>query len=248
VFISEDNTMSLYITTQPDGTFPGWGNQIILASQYYAWCRARGSTPIICTDHPERIVNFKNEFQIVTETDEPKVEFPISLRAAFCTDYTCFYQCIVNIPVPEPQLPPDIVAGFSFRIATPAIDTTWMCMNATAIDTMVSMIHKITKNGRVYVTSNSHACLESLNTQFGDKIVTHESQGTDTHDTRKQSSLVKWLLLSQCPYIVHFVRAPDDPPHVITTTYAPTAAAYGNKPVVGVDSHGRVVHGRTYHW
>lgn len=241
-----ENIMKLYIDYNEDGTFPGWGNQLIVASQYYKLCKDNGYKPVIYTKHPEYVVNFKPGVFEFSEVSTNVVKIPINLRSVFNKEYVdCYKHIIQEIDV---ELPNDIDAGFSFRFETPEVDGIYRFGNKTSIDTMKQLIRNMK---RVYVTSNKDEFIDQLITEFGSKIVCHRANKNDK-DTRENRNstehLKKWVALSKCPRVVHFVRALDDPPEVITTTYAPTAALYGNKQLIGVDSYGKILHGHNYHW
>lgn len=238
--------MKLYLDTNDDGTFPGWGNQIIVASHYYKLCKDNGWKPVIYTKHPEYIVNFKPGVFAFSNVSTDVIKIPINLRGVFNKEHVNYYKHIIQeINV---DLPKDVDAGFSFRFENPVVDGHYKFGNQTSIDTMKQLIRNMK---RVYVTSNKDEFLDQLITEFGSKIVCHRANQSDI-DTRENRNstehLKKWVALSKCPRVVHFVRALDDPPEVITTTYAPTAALYGNKQLIGVDSHGQILHGRNYHW
>lgn len=237
--------MKLYIDFNEDGTFPGWGNQLIVASQYMKLCVENDWKPVIYTKHPDYIVNFKPGMFEFSEDSTDVVRIPINLRSVFDTEHVRYYKHIVQEV--DVNLP-DVDAGFSFRFENPEIDGDYKFGNQKSIDTMKQLIRNMK---RVYVTSNQDEFIDQLITEFGSKIVCHRANEyeKDTRDNRNSNNhLKKWIALSKCPRVVHFVRALDDPPNVITTTYAPTAALYGNKQLIGVDSHGKILYGRSYHW
>lgn len=238
--------MKLYLDINDDGTFPGWGNQVIVASQYYKLCKDNGWKPVIYTKHPEYIVNFKPDVFEFTEDSSNVLKVPINLRGVFNREHVDLYKDIIaDVDIIDI---PDVDAGFSFRFENPEVDGIYRFGNQKSIDTMKQLIRNMK---RVYVTSNKDSFIDELICEFGsDKIVCHRANRLEDtrYDRNSKDHLMKWIALSKCPHVIHFVRSHDDPPEVITTTFAPTAALFGNRNLIGVDSHGQILTGRKYHW
>lgn len=234
--------MKLYLDSNDDGTFPGWGNQIIVASQYMKLCHENRWKPVIYTLHPDYIVNFKQGVFEFSDVPTDVIKIPINLRATFDPANVKYYKTIIKDI--EVELP-EVDAGFSFRFENPEIDGVFRFGNQKSTDTMKQLIRNMK---RVYVTSNSNAFIDELVEEFGEKIVHHRNHEDTREKRNSEDHLKKWITLSKCPRVIHFVRAFSDPPEVITTTYAPTAAIFGNKQLIGVDSNGTILYGRNYHW
>lgn len=224
--------------------FPGVGNVFLMLGSYYDWCMRHHLTPTICTSHPEKIVGIRKElFRIIASPPPGATMFDMKFSVAIMNEHTRKgMKTIVNVPILRSEQYKGLEAGFSFRFGDSRFDGEFVFMNDVGVETMVEKMQQYT---RVFVCSNNNGFVKQLKTRFPN-IVTCNSEGNDTRFD--SDHLHQWTALSLCPVVYHHVKTIGSPDSEITTTFAPSAALYGKARVVGVDNHGDIFEGPSYHW
>ena len=230
--------MTLNLDNKP---FPGFGNVCLMVSQYYRQCMLTNKKPVIYTKTPERVVGIKNELFEFTTDDTGAEIMPVTLNRLFNVQTAGYLHKVVDVP--DVSMPSNIKAGFSFRFGDPAFDDEYEFMNQTCVN---AMLHQFSQYERVFVCSNKNDFIVKLKHTFGDKIYSVNDEGEDCRFSRDH--LKQWVMLSKCPIVYHPIQTVGSPDHMITSTFAPTAAVYGGCEVVGVNNNGQLFHGNTYHW
>jgi len=229
----------------------GIGNIVLCASGYKYVCDAMGYPPLVYTPTPEDLSGLRDDvFVVVTERPEGLVEFDKSLVCAMLT--ACNPQ-VLNIMrhIVKPMdpsavcatlgLPPGtldrVSAGMSIRFGDRRHDKDELFMTATAVDALYA---EMSRHGAVLVCTNDPEMLPALppNAILAER--------TDSARRNAASHWAQWHALASCPVVYHGIAGSDGS---LTTTFAPTAAFYGGREVVGVRNDGDILHwGAGYAW
>jgi hypothetical protein len=224
--------------------FPGIGNVFLMLGAYYDWCLRQGTTPVICTAYPGKIVGIRKELFSIIETLPPGAKtFEMHFSLAILNEHTRRgMERIVDVPTLKSEQYKGLEAGFAFRFGDTRFDKNCVFMNDVGVHKMVEKMRQYT---RVFVCSNNNAFVQQLKKVFPHIVTCNTGEG----DTRFDSAhLLDWAALSLCPVVYHHVKTIGSPDSEITTTFAPSAALYGKARVVGMDNHGNIFEGSSYHW
>jgi hypothetical protein len=227
--------MSLDLTTC------GIGNIILMAAAHKVACDALGVPAGLRHDVPDmlRVIDTTAfEMHDVVDPDlPPKYCNLATLRNAEVVE--CMRKIVKRPPLTLPDLRTD--AGFCFRISVPALDYGCLHMTEGAIRVMIKLAKTY---ARPFVCSNDKDVFERVLREVPAAVgLGCTSYGVQNHDEH----VMQWLALSSCPVIYHGVGMTID--GSITTTFAPTAAAYGGaREIIGINNFGRSCVGTKYAW
>lgn len=149
-------------------------------------------------------------------------------------------------PVDDDVLPDmnGVQAGFCFRVKIPGLDDdSDDFMNDLAVSTMITETMKYDK---ILAVGNDQGVLDRLLAIHPDAVVL-PAKYTDVRN--HQNHVIQWHALSRCPIVYHGIRGESG----LTSTFAPTAAVYGNihpasGNLLGIDNDGRIKSGMAYTW
>jgi hypothetical protein len=221
----------------------GIGNIVLEAACHAYDCAVRGVPAVIVHDDPSELGIMDLDYFVVTPdasyadpTLNPKY---CCLGAYFSEEVRRSMQDIVRPRV----LPVDMTgveAGFCFRISIPDLDGDVEFMNDAAVD---RMIREMKKYSKVFACSNCEDLLRRVAASHPDVVTI----GSDDFSARNADDhALQWHALAACPIVYHGVRGGCDG-NVKTSTFAPVAAAYGQRcrgerPIipVGINNRGEL--------
>lgn len=215
----------------------GIGNIVLILSALLA--RGVPGLPVVVyCDRPTDLAGLHTEglFEVVTE----RPAGPSMDVSQLCNLATLRHPRVVHmmraIVIPDTRTDLDADAGFSIRTSDPTHDGGALFMNEVAAE---AMKHAMTRYRRPIVCSNDKHTLTGLPPHA--RVV----EDTDPTVRNASSHWAQWHALAKCPVVYHGVSSDDGS---ISSTFAPTAAVYGGKQLVGVDNKGHFFAGATYHW
>lgn len=169
-----------------------------------------------------------------------------TLRALSVAHTTGAFRRVVK-PIDESLLPTldGVNAGFCFRVKIRDMDGD--CddfMNELAISTMISESMKYDK---VLVVGNDQGVMNRVERLHPNAIVI---PATNVNVRNHRDHVVQWHALSRCPIVYHGIKGASGG---LTSTFAATAAVYGNihpasGMLLGVDNDGCIKSGLQYSW
>ncbi len=222
----------------------GIGNIVLLLAGFRAWCIRRGvQRPVVrCQCPPSDLAGIRPEaFRFVRECPPGSVSVPASM---FCNlaMLEAVGGSIRDIVVPMDVGGIDCPAAFCIRTGDAKHDGGARFMNRAAIDAMkVLMAKHVAADGGAMVFSNDPANLRDL--PPGVSVY----QVPDAGQRNTPAHWLQWHALSRFSVVYHGVAGAAD--GSLTSTFAPTAVAYGGHgQPVGIDNNGRVLMGRGYYW
>jgi hypothetical protein len=224
----------------------GIGNIVLMLSGYIKWCSEVGVFPAVLPQGDS--IGGVHEFFLNLS------KFPagsLSKDARFHANGVCNLHTLMDpgvltwmrrLVIPPPNIDEvwrrfqGVEAGMCIRASDARHDGDSSYMNARAIQAIKTQMLKYSK---VFVCSNDASLLQDLPPNA---MILEE---TDASKRNEPSHWLQWHELSRCPVVYHGISGVDGS---ITSTFAPTAGAYGGATMVGIDNQGNVKEGMDYHW
>jgi len=236
--------MSYYLSLYDITPFPGFGNILMIFSEYYMICRMNNIKPIVYTNTPEKIVGIKKNLFTFVDVKPEGIEYKYHVSLSVLTFHRIIANMRIILDVPEVELPDGVIAGYSFRFSDKKYDEDFTFMNEKCIDSMKQTFNKF---GRVFVCSNNNEFIKKLKEEFGDDKIFSVNDLTE-NKRFDNNQLIQWSLLSKCNFVFHFVKTVGSHEKEITSTFAPTAGFYGGSNIYGIDNNGDIFYEKGYYW
>jgi hypothetical protein len=227
----------------------GMGNVLLLAAAHLV-ASPTGQRPVIAHDSPETELHvLDTTFFRVVHPDSARID--PSLNARYCNVRTLFSPDVQHVMRYITRIPEwirvagdafvakhAIDVGLCFRISDPALDGNDQFMNDASCSKMIRIA---SRSNAPFVCSNDSRILQRIRSLLPHSICVDCS----TYGVRNaEEHILQWYILSKCPVVYHGNGGNGG----ISSTFAPTAAVYGNSHIVGVDNAGRVHPGNRYCW
>lgn len=224
----------------------GIGNIVLMAAAHKVACDANGVLPVLFHDAPEKLGILDESLFDIRRTPDDAIVDP-DLPGTYCNlkilrnpaVVECMRKIVKRPPLALPDMRAD--AGFCFRVSIPELDYGCLHMTEKAIDFMIKLAKTY---ARPYVCSNDKRVFERVLREVPNAVgLECTSYGTQNH----AEHIMQWLALSACPVVYHGIGTARD--GSITTTFAPTAAAYGGtRQIAGITNFGVAYVGKGYAW
>jgi hypothetical protein len=223
-------------------SFSGIGNAVLLLVTYFLECSQREQCGVVKCNSPALLQWLRLGWCRVVQSVE--ADWTAKSKEGMCCLRALYLgrnilKALVYRPKDAGRYAGRWAAGFCIRTADPRHDGTVVFMNPVAVATMIDRIREYAPKP-VLVCSNDSRNLRNL----PDNAEVLEL--TDPASRNQSSHWQQWFALASCPRVYHGVSSPED--RSVTSTFAPTAAIYGDAQLVGVDNTGAVYEGGSYRW
>lgn len=237
-----------------DCTNQGVGNIVLSMAAYLAFERQRHNDPafrpIVYCLRSYYLKGIRTDlFRIVEEPPVHARRFNMGVINLLLLSHPVVQQTMHEIV--RPPVHPETIASwtagaeaaFCIRTSDPSkwpTDKGTVFMNAVSVQTM---LEEMRRYSRVLVCANEGAGIRQEDLPPGARLMRICETEEPCEGLR---AWMQWHAIASCPVVYHGVAGGAD--GSITSTFAPTAAVFGGRRILGVDNDGNIYSDDKYHW